>query len=163
MRIPPDGAAFPANDSIYYDYFQPYHSAPCAWHTDTLALHPMQLKKVRLIGDQLLGLYGTYSLTRCRYVFEKGDAPRPLLPKDHLLRIAVIRSLTSWYLILRPRGWTRYMNSEALTIMRLQHQRLIKTRFQRKRPRLVKNIAWFTPSKATENKRPHNGASNQHG
>ncbi len=72
--------------------------------------------------------------------------------------------LMSWYLILRPRGWTRYMNSEALTIiMRLQHQRHIKPRFQKKRPRLVKNMCLVHAFESYGNKRPHNGASNQHG
>ncbi len=76
------------NDSIYYtSAFNHTIVLRKNWHTDTLALHPMQLKKVRLIGDQLIGtLFGTYSLTRCRYVFEKGDAPKTLCyRKDHFL------------------------------------------------------------------------------
>lgn len=151
------------NDSIYYtSAFNHTIVLRKDWQTDTLALHPMQLKKIRLIGDRLLGLYGTYSLSKCRYVFEKSNTPR-FFPTEKIISYAadssysVVYELVSYLTaqgldkVYEQRGITYYSESA----MPGEHKDTAQKNYYarpapKKRPRLVKNIAWFTPSKATE-------------
>lgn len=151
------------NDSIYYtSAFRHTIVVRNNWHIDTLALHPMQLKKIRLIGDRLLGLYGAYSLTKCRYVFEKNDAPK-LFPIERSISYAADSSYSVAYELVayltaqgldkvyEQRGISYYKDAAMPGAYKDTAKKNYYTQpAPKKRPRLVKNIAWYTPSKATE-------------
>jgi len=66
------------NDSLYYRVWPKDDKAVIGKYDDTLALHPAQLKKIRMLGDQIFGLYTSYSLQNCRYVFENNARPKTL-------------------------------------------------------------------------------------
>jgi hypothetical protein len=61
------------NDSIYY---APYSRLAETSGTDTLALHPDQLKKIKLVGDRIMGLYTGINLHRYRYTFVNDTLPK---------------------------------------------------------------------------------------
>jgi len=60
------------NDSIYYTIYISQTTTP----PDTQSLHPADLKKIRMIGDRIFGLYKNYPLRRCTYVFENTREPK---------------------------------------------------------------------------------------
>ncbi len=75
------------NDSIYYVTWvsqrpPEYVNRPA----DTLALHPSQLKKVRMIGDRILGLMSGHSLLDDDHVFQLSDSAKafPKIVKTQL-------------------------------------------------------------------------------
>ncbi len=142
------------NDSIYYtSAFNNIAEPRDNGQKDTLALHPLQLKKIKLIGDRMMGLYSGYSLTNCRYVFEKSHAPK-LFPVEKKLSYSADSSYSVAYELVsyltaqgldkvyERRGITYYYEGVAPPAD--------KSPLPKKRPRLVKNWAWFTPSNATE-------------
>lgn len=62
------------NDSIYYTlYVSANEAASDNARMDTLALHPSQLRKLKLIADRMMGLHTNFTLRNKRYVFETGD------------------------------------------------------------------------------------------
>jgi hypothetical protein len=62
------------NDSIYYSlYVSANEAASDNARLDTLALHPSQLRKLKLIADRMMGLHSSFSLRNKRYVFETAD------------------------------------------------------------------------------------------
>lgn len=152
------------NDSIYYISAFNHSVAPRNnEHNDTLALHPLQLKKIRLIGDRILGLYSGYSLTNCRYVFEKSHAPKvfPVEKKvsyaadsSYSIAYELVSYLTAQGLdkVFEQGGYTYYYEGAVPEAPKdtLQKKGYFSTSPQKKKTRLVKNVVWFTPSNATE-------------
>jgi hypothetical protein len=142
------------NDSIYYTRaFNHTIVLRNNWHSDTLALHPMQVKRIRLIGDRLLGLYGSYSLARCRYVFEKSYTPK-VFPTEKSISYAADSSYSVAYELvsyLTAQGLDKVYEQRGITYYKeAAAPKVYRDTVSKKRPRLVKNIAWYTPTKATE-------------
>lgn len=61
------------NDSIYYTT---HNWAARRSGADTLALHPNQLKKIKLVADRIMGIYTGYNLHRYRYKFVTDSLPK---------------------------------------------------------------------------------------
>ncbi|MBO9563563.1 MAG: hypothetical protein J7621_12340 [Niastella sp.] len=138
------------NDSVYYSlYVSASEAASDNARLDTLALHPNQLRKLKLIADRMIGLQSNFSLRNKRYVFETADTLKGFshdtivsYSKDSSRSVAyeLVPYLTAqginW--IYERRGITYYyegMNplvDEAIT--------------PRKKPLPPKKWVWFTPT-----------------
>ena len=138
------------NDSIYYSpHFNAGEAAPNSERIDTLALHPRQLRKIKMIGDRIFGLYKNYSLARCRYVFEKGDTLKSFAPqttisysKDSTRSITyeLVPYLTAQGLdmIYEKRGVSYYYEGMS--------PQVDEDTTPKKKPLPPKKWVWFTPT-----------------
>jgi len=136
------------NDSIYYTQY----IGQTTIATDTLSLHPGELKKIRMIGDRIIGLYSSYSLRRCRYIFETSEKPRsfPQL-KDTVYSADSTRSTV--YDVVP------YLTAQGLDQL---YQQCGNTYYYRgigpatcedttqNAPPIIKKWVWFTPSAANK-------------
>jgi hypothetical protein len=142
------------NDSVYYTrHLQEKEVSPNDGREDTLALHPMQLKKLKMIGDRVFGLYSSYSLSKCRYVFEKSDSPKVFITRTttsyskdssrsatyELLPFLTAQGID---IVYEQRGATYYYEGQA--------PRLDEDTVQKKKPFIAKKWFWYTPSNANK-------------
>ena len=67
------------NDSIYYTLFtkenEPGRQED---QQDTLHLHPFEIRRIKMIGDRMMGIYSSCYVNRYRYVFEKSLEPKKM-------------------------------------------------------------------------------------
>ncbi|MDF2190152.1 hypothetical protein [Paraflavitalea sp. CAU 1676] len=144
-------------DSIYYilafrRQAKPYDGpAP-----DTFSLHPSQLKRLKLIGDRMMGLYENRSFSNYRYVFVKSDEPKAFTityttsysaDSSYSEDFAMVPYLTAqginW--LYEQRGKTYYYEGIAPTI---EKDSLGKDSLEALKPGKERNWAWYTPSGA---------------
>jgi hypothetical protein len=138
------------NDSIYYAlYVSANEAASDNARIDTLALHPSQLRKMKLIGDRIMGLYSNFSLRNKRYVFEAGDTLKGFR-HDTIVSYSKDSSRSVTYelvpyltaqginLLYEQRGITYYY--EGLK------PRVDEDTTPRKKPLPPKKWVWFTPT-----------------
>jgi hypothetical protein len=141
------------NDSIYYTTAFNHNTSTDPRYSDTLALHPLQLKRLKLIGDRLLGLYTNYSLTNCRYVFEKSPTAK-VFPIEEKISYASDSSNSITYELvyyLTAQGLNQVFEQRDTTYYYLgADPQLTKNTLPKAKPRLVKNWFWFSPSHATQ-------------
>lgn len=138
------------NDSIYYTrHLNASEAAKNNERMDTLAIHPRQLRKIKMIGDRIFALYKNYPLTRCRYVFEKGDTLKSFAPKTTIsyskdssrsVTYELVPYLTAQGLdmIYEQRGITYYY--EGLS------PQMEEDTTPKKKPLPPKKWVWFTPT-----------------
>lgn len=142
------------NDSVYYTrHLQEKEISPNDGREDTLVLHPAQLKKLKMIGDRVFGLYSSYSLSKCRYVFEKSDSPKVFVTRtttsyskdsSRSATYELVPFLTAQGIdiVYEQRGATYYYEGQA--------PRLDEDTVQKNKPYIVKKWFWFTPSNANK-------------
>ena len=67
------------NDSVYYTLFTRENKE---WHLgdrqDTFHLHPSEIRRIKMIGDRMMGIYSSCYVNRYRYVFEKSLEPKKM-------------------------------------------------------------------------------------
>jgi hypothetical protein len=141
------------NDSLYYSrWINGESPAQQRRPHDTLALHPAQLKRIRLLGDQIFGLYSGYSLENCRYVFENNAYPKILrLPRD-----TVYAPDSSYATIYKRIGNLTafgidylYEPSDTIFYFKKSTGRVYVDAAVKSRP-IVKKGLWFSPTAATK-------------
>lgn len=139
------------NDSIYYTRYTGI--AKNNGRRDTLALHPGQLKKIRMLGDRAFMMYTSYSLMKSRYVFEKSPDPKTFPARTETVYSADGSHSTTYDLI-------PYLTLQGLDQVYEQHdtssyyEGIIEQRFEdtlkKNKPPVIKKWAWFTPSNANK-------------
>lgn len=142
------------NDSIYYTpYLNARKTAANNDRIDTLALHPGQFKKIRMIGDRMFGLYSNYSLTRCSYVFVKGDTLKRF-PVEITVSYTKDSSRSTTYELvpyLSAQGVGRLYDQRGQTFYYEGVSPQIDEDTNKKRkPFIAKKWVWFTPTNASK-------------
>ncbi len=138
------------NDSIYYSlYVSANEAASDNARMDTLALHPSQLRKLKLIGDRIMGLYSNFSLRNKRYVFETADTLKGF-NHDTIVSYSKDSSRSVTYELVP------YLTAQGINL--LYEQRGITYYYEglkpgvdenttpRKKPLPPKKWVWFTPT-----------------
>jgi len=140
------------NDSIYYTLYISRTPAGTNATPDTRAVHPTGIKKIRMIGDRIMGLYNSYSLRRCTYVFERNSKPKAF----QALRDTVYARDSSRSTIYEV---VPYMTAQGLDQLYQQYGITYYYRgigepacedTAKKTPPVIKKWAWFTPSSANK-------------
>lgn len=141
------------NDSLYYSrWIDGASFADRRQPKDTMALHPTQLKQIRILGDQILGMYSRYSLENCRYVFENNAYPKTFrLPRD------TVYALDSSYATIYKRIGSLtafgidylYEPSDTIFYFKKSTGRVYVDSAVKSRP-IVKRGVWFSPTAATK-------------
>lgn len=136
------------NDSIYYAL---YESRPAA-AADTLSLHPRDLKRIRLMGDRLMGMYKRYALRRCTFVFVNGTEPKKFSSRTDTVYSADSTRRTTYEVV-------PYLTLQGLDQL---YQQCGNNYYYRgisppvcedttlKSPPIIKKGVWFTPSAANK-------------
>jgi hypothetical protein len=142
-----------ANDSVYYTlYFNQNAADKQHARFDTLSLHPGELKKIRLIADRILGLFGSCSLRNRRYVFDQSSEAKAF-PRVYDTLYTADSSRSALYEIVP------YMTAQGLDHVYEQcgntyyYQGITPAACdspQTVKPRIRKKGVWFTPSAANE-------------
>lgn len=140
------------NDSIYYT---PYTgmTAKNNGHKDTLALHPGQLKKIRMLGDRSFMIYTSYSLAGCRFVFEKSQEPKTFPSRTEIVYSADGSHTTTYDLIpyLTQQGLDNvYEQRETASYYEGTSEQRFEDTLKKNKPPVIKKWAWFTPSNANK-------------
>jgi hypothetical protein len=133
------------NDSIYY---VGYHEV----RKDTLVMHPSQLLRLKMIGDQTMGLFSTVAFRKYRYSWEQSGAPK-VFKKDTQVVYNADSSRASTYIMapyLTAQGIRYQYDPHSITYYcgGVVSSTPCKDTTPPKPP-VVKNWAWFTPSNAT--------------
>ena len=140
------------NDSLYYTIHLNESSAVnYKDKLDTFSLHPSQIRKVRLIGDRIMGLYNSYSLRRSKYFIEQNDKPKKF--DTHIKTIYSRDSSQSTPYELVP-----YLTAQGLDVL---YEQCGVTYYYRgisepkcedtvKKILAKRKIIWFTPSNTSE-------------
>jgi hypothetical protein len=67
------------NDSVYYTRFiKENETENNDNHQDTFHLHPSQIRRIKMIGDRLMGIYSSCYVAHYEYVFEQGPEPKKM-------------------------------------------------------------------------------------
>lgn len=153
-------------DSLYYTvYLNAGAAAKNKDHNDTLRLHPSQLKKIRLIGDRMMGIYSGYSLRRRRYVLTKDTAAKTFKHLTETVYAADSSRATTYELV-------PYLTAQGLDM--LYEQCGITYYYEggvapacgdtvkKQKPPLNKKGVWFTPSNANRIKGVTLGLQSMH-
>lgn len=141
------------NDSIYYTKsLNDKPANPSGIPSDTFSLHPSQIRKIRLIGDRIMGIYSVYSLRNHQYVFEQSVAPKKFDPAFREVFSKDSSQSVNYELV-------PYLTAQGLDVL---YEQCGVTYYYRgitntdcpdsvpvKKP-LVKKGVWFTPSNANE-------------
>ena len=154
------------NDSIYYTvYLNANAAAKNKDRLDTLRLHPSQLRRIRMIGDRMMGMYSVFSLGKCRYVFEKSTAPKAFEHRTKMEYSGDGSSATTYELV-------PYLTAQGLDVLYEQcgityyyegigHPDCEDTLKKQKTP-IYKKGVWFTPSNANRIKGVTIGLQSMH-
>lgn len=141
------------NDSMYYTgAVNPDATIVSADETDTFSLHPAQIRKLRLIGDRMMGLYSSMRLRQYRYEWEASAEPKKFMTSLRTVYAPDSSSSTTYELVpfLTAQGLDQvykecgksYYYEGSITP---QCPDTVKeTKYIRK------NWVWFTPSNANE-------------
>lgn len=136
------------NDSIYYTLYD--HRATAA--TDTLSVHPGNLKKIRMIGDRLLGLYKGYSLRQCAFFFENSPEPKVFPSQTDTVYSADSTHSTIYEVIpyLTAQGLDQLYQQCGITYYYRGINPPACEDTAKKTPPVIKKGVWFTPSRANK-------------
>lgn len=138
------------NDSIYYTrHISTRDAATHNYDVDTLTLHPGQLRKLKLIGDRLMGIYSTCTFRNKRYVFETGDTLKGFRP-DTIISYSKDSSRSVTYELvpyLTFQGLDQVYEQRGITYYYEGVSPLIdEDTTSRKKPLPPKKWVWFTPT-----------------
>ena len=154
------------NDSLYYTvYLNTNAAVKNKDRQDTLRLHPSQLKRIRTIGDRMMGIYSGYSLGRHRYVLVKSAVPKTFKHITETVYSADSSSATTYELV-------PYLTAQGLDMLYEQcgityyYEGIVNpacedTLKKQKEPLYKKGI-WFTPSNANRIKGVTIGLQSMH-
>ncbi|MBN9381216.1 MAG: hypothetical protein J0H74_10635 [Chitinophagaceae bacterium] len=148
------------NDSIYYTLYNSRPTAP----TDTLSLHPGDLKKIRMIGDRLMGLYKGYSLRRCTFFFENSPEQKAFPSQKDTVYSADSTRSTIYEVVpyLTAQGLDQLYQQCGITYYyRGIHPPACEDTVK-KTPPVIKKGVWFTPSGANKIKGVNVGLQTMH-
>lgn len=139
------------NDSIYYT---PYSHLSVSTIDDTLALHPRQIRKIKLIGDRIMGLYTGYALAKHQHVFVNDPSPKRFATTMDTVYAKDSSRSTVYELV-------PYMTAQGLD--RVYQQRGVTYYYEGsipgedkddstrvKKPYVLKKGVWFSPTNANE-------------
>jgi hypothetical protein len=138
------------NDSIYYTISAERNMFRS---NDTLAVHPRQLKKIKLVGDRVMGLYTGYNLRDHRYGFVMDTAAKKFIVKYDTVYSKDRSKSTTYELV-------PYMTHQGLDLLYEQcgvtyyYERIPPDdcidSTEKKKPYVLKKGVWFSPTNANE-------------
>jgi hypothetical protein len=138
------------NDSIYY---APYSRLAETSGTDTLALHPGQLKKIKLVGDRIMGLYTGYNLHSYRYTFVNNTLPKKFDNRVDTIYAKDSSSSTVYERVPYMTAQGPELLYEKRGVMYYGPVTPLETATdstQPKKPYVLKKVIWFSPTNANE-------------
>lgn len=136
------------NDSIYYTRYTGI-AAKNNGPRDTLTLHPGQLKKMRMPGNQAFGIYTSYSLVKGRYVFEKSRELKTFPSRTETVYSADGSHSTTYDLIpyLTQQGLDKvYEQRETASYYEGTSKHNFEDTLKKNVPPVIKKWAWVTPT-----------------
>jgi hypothetical protein len=135
-------------------YYTPYMNDPAsASDTGIAVLYPANIKRIKMIGDRTFGLYGGFSLRKCRYHFEKSDTAKFF--RHYIDTVYSADSSRATFYDIVP-----YLTMQGIDHLYKQCGKTYyyegigepecKDTVKKSKPPIVKKWVWFTPSNANK-------------
>lgn len=140
------------NDSVYYTlYMKENEIEHPGDRQDTFHLHPSQIRRIKMIGDRLMGIYSNCYVNHYKYVFEQSLEPKKLNTDFKTIYSADSTKSTTYEVV-------PYLTAQGLDLVYQQcsvtyyYQGKIQQECPDTTPGkfIRKKGVWFSPTNATE-------------